>query len=261
MRRATRGVNSLIRDNAGTWHALRLQGPGRRRGGARPVRPHQPSLRRPVASTTDGPEGAPKRTFRRASNLIAHAAIGIEPHLARALDGAGVGHRPVLDLGRRAARDFQRLVMRLGRQRHDQVEGARIDIVERLGVMAMDVDADLVERGGDEAVDARLPARRPNRCRTPGRRAAWPAPRPSANARNSRCRRTARWREGRSSPSHHDVMCRAQIRVNSRRAVSRSISILPSSRSRNSSEPSLCRPRRPMSSASICEGLSFLMAA
>src|SRR3954471_22015832 len=58
----------------------------------------------------------------------------------------------------------------------------------------------------------------------------------------------------------HAVMCNAQISVNSRRAVSRSISILPSSRSRSSSEPSLCRPRRPMSSASICEGLSFLIA-
>ena len=28
-----------------------------------------------------------------------------------------------------------------------------LDIVDRLGVMAMDVDADLVERRGDEAVD------------------------------------------------------------------------------------------------------------
>ena len=49
--------------------------------------------------------------------------------------------------------------MGLRRQGDDQVERARIDIVERLGVMAVDVDAELVERGGGEAVDllARTP--------------------------------------------------------------------------------------------------------
>ena len=42
------------------------------------------------------------------------AAIGIEPHLTRALDRTGVGHWPVFDLGRRAARDLECAMMRPG---------------------------------------------------------------------------------------------------------------------------------------------------
>src|SRR5277367_5246194 len=50
----------------------------------------------------------------------------------------------------------------------------------------------------------------------------------------------------------HDVQalwCSTQTSVNSRRAVAKSIAILPSSRSRTKAAPSSCRPRRPMSIA------------
>ena len=36
------GVNSLMRDSDGTWHARAYKGPRRRPGGGRPRRPHQP---------------------------------------------------------------------------------------------------------------------------------------------------------------------------------------------------------------------------
>ena len=68
---------------------------------------------------------------------------------------------------------------------------------------------------------------------------------------------------GRSStlPGSYPLKCSTQISVNSRRAVLKSISTLPLNRSRSSSEPSLWRPRRPMSMASICDGVAVLMAS
>ena len=57
-----------------------------------------------------------------------------------------------------------------------------------------------------------------------------------------------------------DEAQRAQSRVNSRRAVSKSISILPLSRSFRISLPSLCRPRRAMSMVSIWLGVAVLIA-
>ena len=65
---------------------------------------------------------------------------------------------------------------------------------------------------------------------------------------------------GVSATALHPRMCRTQISVNSRRAVAKSISIRPARRSRNISEPSLCRPRRPMSMASMRDGGAVLMA-
>src|SRR5690606_25846736 len=59
----------------------------------------------------------------------------------------------------------------------------------------------------------------------------------------------------------HPRMCRTQIRVNSRRAVSLSTSILLSSRRRSRSDPSLCKARRPISIASIFDGLAVLIAS
>ena len=67
------------------------------------------SCARTARAHTDGPDGAPKRALSRARIMVARAAVGIEPRLARALDGAGIGDRPVFDLGRRAAGEFQRL--------------------------------------------------------------------------------------------------------------------------------------------------------
>ena len=71
---------------------------------------------------------------------------------------------------------------------------------------------------------------------------------------------------GRSTPSASRLLtypgqCSATISVNSRRAVGKSISILPSRRSIRRSAARSCRPLRPISIASICEGEADLMAA
>ena len=52
------------------------------------------------------------------------------------------------------------------------------------------------------------------------------------------------------------LTCRAQISVNRRRAVSKSRATFPSSRASSRREPSLCRPRRPISMASIWVGVA-----
>ena len=57
------------------------------------------------------------------------------------------------------------------------------------------------------------------------------------------------------------LACSAQTSVNSRRAVSKSTSALSASRSVSTWDPSLCSPRRPISIASICEGVELRIAS
>ena len=59
----------------------------------------------------------------------------------------------------------------------------------------------------------------------------------------------------------YPFQCSTQTSVNRRRAVSKSTSILPASRSISVCEPSLCSPRRPMSMASICDGVEERIAS
>src|SRR5438128_5727987 len=54
--------------------------------------------------------------------LITHLAIGIEPLLAVAFDRGRIRRRPVFDRSGDAMRELERLVVRLGRECHDQVE-------------------------------------------------------------------------------------------------------------------------------------------
>ncbi len=75
-------------------------------------------VRRLCADTADA-QSAP---LIRASKLVAHRAIGVEPLLAVALDVGRVGGRPVFDRGGDPVRELERLVVRLGRERDDQVE-------------------------------------------------------------------------------------------------------------------------------------------
>jgi IS30 family transposase len=63
---------------------------------------------------------------------VQHLAIGFQLLLAIALGAGGVLRRPVFDVGRQRARQFQRLVMRFGRQRNDQVEVEPLPIVKFL---------------------------------------------------------------------------------------------------------------------------------
>src|SRR5262245_16177223 len=84
--------------------------------------------------------------------LVANYTIGVKPLLAIALDHGWIGGRPVFDRCRKPMRELQRLVMRLRRQRNDQVEVKTIldvlDLLEGHWLMRRDVDADLVH-GGD----------------------------------------------------------------------------------------------------------------
>src|SRR5262245_7033690 len=49
--------------------------------------------------------------------LVAHLAVRVQPLLAAAFDRGRIGGGPVLDLGGERARELERLVVRLGRQR------------------------------------------------------------------------------------------------------------------------------------------------
>src|SRR5215475_12946756 len=98
--------------------------------------PTPPQLR--WGGTSDRrPRRCAEARLQAGQDLVARAPVGVEPDLARAFDRAGIRYRPVLDLDRHAAGEFQRLVVGLGRQRDDELEGAGIDIAEGLGVMAM----------------------------------------------------------------------------------------------------------------------------
>src|SRR5450755_5084071 len=63
---------------------------------------------------------------------VADLTIGLQLLLAIALGAGGIVGRPVFDVGRQRARQFQRLVMRLRRQRDDEVEVEPFPIVEFL---------------------------------------------------------------------------------------------------------------------------------
>src|SRR6266852_2810578 len=64
--------------------------------------------------------------------LIAHRAIGVEALLAIALDRGRIGCRPILDLDGKRARELERLVMRFGGERDDQIEIETFEVLELL---------------------------------------------------------------------------------------------------------------------------------
>src|SRR5262245_47716216 len=83
--------------------------------------------------------------------LIAHRAIAIEALLAAAFDRGRIGGRPVLHVDRQGAGELERAVVRLRRERNDQVEIESLEVLELLErhrPMGADVDADLAH-GGD----------------------------------------------------------------------------------------------------------------
>src|SRR6202790_5057020 len=63
---------------------------------------------------------------------VANLAIGLELLLAVAFRAGGVMGRPVFDVGGKRVGQFQRLVMRLRRQRDDEVEIEPLPVVELL---------------------------------------------------------------------------------------------------------------------------------
>ena len=70
-----------------------------------------------------------------------------------------IGGRPIFDVGRERAGQLERLVVRLGRERDDQVEVEPLPVLELLeghGPVLADVDADLVHGGDRERIELAL---------------------------------------------------------------------------------------------------------
>ena len=64
--------------------------------------------------------------------LIAQLAIALKPLFTAAFDRSRIRSRPILDVDRERAGEFERAVMRLRRQRDDQVEIEPLPIIELL---------------------------------------------------------------------------------------------------------------------------------
>src|SRR5262249_2883530 len=67
---------------------------------------------------------------------VAHLAVGFEHRLAAALDNRRIHRVPELDLAGHGARELDRPVLRLGRERDDQVVGSVLEILEGLAAVA-----------------------------------------------------------------------------------------------------------------------------
>src|SRR5450631_4909313 len=85
---------------------------------------------RPYSPTRRPGPGKPLADAQR--QLVADLAIGLQLLLAIALGAGGIVGRPVFHVGRERARQFQRLVMRLRRQRDDEVEIEPFPVVQFL---------------------------------------------------------------------------------------------------------------------------------
>ena len=83
---------------------------------------------------------------------LANLAIRAEDLLARAGRHRGVGRRPVHDVDGHGAGEFERGVVRLRGERHDEVEIVVLQLVERMGSMAAERQAHLAEHGIDEGI-------------------------------------------------------------------------------------------------------------
>src|SRR5262245_50373785 len=124
---------------------------------ARKLAESRPSdnCRVPLSSFVGGSAQRKARPDPR-QELVAHLAVRVQPLLAAAFDRGRIGGGPVLDLGGERARELERLVVRLGRQRHDEVEVEPLQVLELLEgdrPVRLDVDADLLHRRGRERIE------------------------------------------------------------------------------------------------------------
>ena len=83
---------------------------------------------------------------------VADRPVGVQYYLAAALGRGRVRRRPVFHREIAVEREFQRLVMRLGREGDDQVKVLRHDVADLLGLVAENVEAELIHRRYREAV-------------------------------------------------------------------------------------------------------------
>src|ERR1700684_1919691 len=111
-------------------------------------------LRAPGSFVT-GAAGAEARADAR-KKLIAHLAIGIEPLLAAAFDGARIRGRPILGVDAAEPGEFERAVMCFGRKRDDEVEIQPLPFIQLLEsdrLMSRNIEADLLHDGDRESIE------------------------------------------------------------------------------------------------------------
>jgi hypothetical protein len=206
---------------------------------------------------------SPKSRLDAPLEALAHVAIRIHDAITCSRHGRRVGGGPVFDLDGKRARQFERRVVCFRGKRHDEIEIGVLQVVPisaraastkgsrspvRTPADAMKTLAGSRPRARASAIGDRI-AFMPHRNRTEdGLRSVLPsasaAPEPDVPAKPP-----------------HPRQCSTQTSVKSRRAVSKSISILPESLSMRVCEPSLWRPRLPMSIASIWLGLALRIAS
>ena len=92
----------------------------------------------------------------RLAQKVAHRAVGGKALLAASLDRGRVVHRPEFDLARHGAGKLDRLVLRLGRKRDDEIVGCILERLEHLRLVRGYVDADLGHDGDGEGIEMPL---------------------------------------------------------------------------------------------------------
>jgi len=83
---------------------------------------------------------------------VAHRSVRLKQDLAAALDRGRIKGWPELDLACHGPGHFQRLMMRLGRQRNDQIEIIIIQLIEAFRPMAANIEPLLGHDSGNERV-------------------------------------------------------------------------------------------------------------
>ncbi len=111
---------------------------------------------------------SPKRSRIRFISMSRTCAVGVEPLLAVAVGTARIGRRPIFDIGGQRPRQVQRLVMRLGRQRDDEVEIQPVpllQLLEGIAAMCLPISSPISSIAAIAKGRARPPSRRPSRHR------------------------------------------------------------------------------------------------
>ena len=162
---------------------------------------------------------------------------------------------------------FDSAMVRFGSQRDHRVERGVFQIVEIFRPVLGQIHANLVhdgqhERIGQAIVDVAATAARVQAATVDEHPRAEYPPHQTFGDRGADAVEIAGEQNRAGRRGHrHPRQCSAQIRVNNRRDVSKSTSTLPARRAFNSADPSSWRPRRPMSKASIREGVAWRMAS
>ena len=88
-----------------------------------------------------------------AQQQITQLTIGVEPLLSGSLGKGRIRHVPELELAGAVARELDGLVLRLWRQRDDEIEVVVFEIVEAAAAMTADIDAEFIQRCYGKSID------------------------------------------------------------------------------------------------------------